>query len=256
MKWFFRFRFQGTHVFGGLGILGLFLIWYKASCAFSGLVVPGPRETLAAAVGLLSDTGFWGGHFWVSLRRMGLALGLGIFAGGTLGLLAGLMPQFRALVEPIRWILTTVPGVVIVIVFMLWFGMGDKMVIAIAASMGAPIIFVNLADALGRVDHHLQEMAQVYRFSLRMRIIKIYVMATAGPFFSALIIAGGNIVRVSVLAEVMGADNGIGHCMSLARSQLDTPALYALALISMCVAGGVEFFIFRPLERRMKGRCP
>lgn len=250
-----RFRFRGTQIFGVLGILGLFLAWHQASCAFSGLVVPAPWETLTAAARFLSDTGFWAEHLWVSLRRMGLALGAGILAGGTLGLVAGLVPQVRALVEPVRWILTTVPGVVIVIVFMLWFGMGDVMVISIAASMGAPIIFVNLADALGRVDRHLLEMARVYRFSLKTRLVKVYAMAVAGPFFSALVIAGGNIVRVSVLAEVMGANKGIGHCMALARTQLDTPALYALALISMCVAAGVEFFIFRPLERRMKGRC-
>ncbi len=253
----FRFRwfpFRGTQVFAGLGILGLFLAWHQASWAFSGLVVPGPWETLEAGARLLSDTGFRDGHLWVSLRRMGLALGAGILAGGFLGLMAGLVPQVRALVEPVRWILTTVPGVVIVIVFMLWFGMGDVMVISIAASMGAPIIFVNLADALGRVDRHLLEMARVYRFSLKMRLVKVYAMAVAGPFFSALVIAGGNIVRVSVLAEVMGADKGIGHCMSLARTRLDTPELYALALISMCVAAAVEFFLFRPLERRMKGR--
>lgn len=251
---FRRFRFRGTQVFAGLGILGLFLAWHQASCAFSGLVVPGPWETLEAGARLLSDTGFRAGHLWVSLRRMGLALGAGILAGGALGLVAGLVPQVRALVEPVRWVLTTMPGVVIVIVFMLWFGMGDVMVISIAASMGAPIIFVNLADALGRVDRHLLEMARVYRFSLKMRLVKVYAMAVAGPFFSALVIAGGNIVRVSVLAEVMGADQGIGHCMSLSRTRLDTPELYALALISMCVAAAVEFFLFRPLERRMKGR--
>nr|WP_321396376.1 ABC transporter permease subunit [uncultured Desulfobacter sp.] len=246
---------RGIHIFAGLGVLGLFLAWYHASRAFSGLVVPAPGETLAAAARLLSDTEFWAGHLLVSLRRMGLAMGAGILAGGILGLAAGLVPQVRGLVEPVRWILTTVPGVVIVIVFMLWFGMGDRMVISIAAGMGAPIIFVNLADALGRVDRHLLEMARVYRFSLKMRLVKVYAMAVAGPFFSALVIAGGNIVRVSVLAEVMGADKGIGHCMALARTRLDTPELYALALISMCVAAGVEFFIFRPLERRMKGRC-
>ncbi len=254
MKNFSPFSSPGIQIFRLLGILGLFLAWYQASCAFSGLVVPAPQETLAAAVKLLSDTGFWAGHLWVSLRRMGLALGTGILAGGTLGLMAGLVPGIRALVEPVRWILTTVPGVVIVIVFMLWFGMGDVMVISIAASMGAPIIFVNLADAMGRVDRHLLEMARVYRFTLKMRIIKIYAMAAAGPFFSALVIAGGNIVRVCVLAEVMGADKGIGHCMAVARTRLDTPALYALALISMCVAAAVEFLVFRPLERRVKGR--
>lgn len=237
-----------------LGMMALIFAWHRAGIVFSGLVVPLPMETLKAVVYLLTDTAFWGGHLWISLKRMAMALGAGIAIGGTLGVFAGLVPGFRAFVAPVRWILTTVPGVVIVIVFMLWFGMGDTMVIAIAASMGAPIIFVNIADAMGQADAALLEMARVYRFSPWTRLTKIYAMAAAGPFFSALVIAVGNIVRVAVLAEVLGASQGIGHCMAIARTRLDTPGLYALALISMCVAGGAEFLIFRPLERRMTGR--
>ncbi len=241
-------------VFTVLGVAALGFAWHRAGLVFSGLVVPRPMETLTAAARLLCDNAFWANHLWISLKRMALALGAGVVIGGTLGVCAGLVPWFRAFVEPLRWILTTVPGVVIVIVFMLWFGMGDTMVIAIASAMGAPIIFVNLADAMARVDDQLLEMAKAYRLSPWTRLTKIYAMAGAGPFFSALVLAAGTIVRVAVLAEVLGAAQGIGHCMAIARTRLDTPALYALALISMCVAGGAEFFIFRPLERRMTGR--
>lgn len=241
-------------LFTALGITVLAFAWQRASIHFSDLVVPRPLSTLKAATHLLSDTAFWGGHLWISLKRMATALGAGIIIGAGLGIPAGLIPWFRAFVEPVRWMLTTVPGVVIVIVFMLWFGMGDTMVVAISAAMGAPVIFVNLADAMARVDASLLEMARVYRFSPWTRLTKIYAMAAAGPFFSALVIAAGTIVRVAVLAEVLGAGQGIGYCMAIARTQLDTPTLYALALISMCVAGGAELFIFRPLERRMTGR--
>ena len=238
-------------ILGGLLLLGM---WQWAADAFSGLVVASPRDTVAAAVSLLSDEGFRGDHLWVSLRRMALALLACVLAGGGLGLLGGIYAWVRALVEPVRWMLATIPGVVVVVVFMLWFGMGDMMVISIAASMGAPVIFVTLADAMARVDEDLLDMARVYRFGFKMRLVKIYLMAAAGPFFSALVIAGGQVVRVSVLAEVLGAGKGIGYCLAVARSRLDTPELYALALISMGVAAGAEGFIFRPLERAMADR--
>ena len=235
------------------GILMLVGAWQLISLSFSGLVVASPVESLAAALALIRDNDFMCRHFWVSLTRMGLALGGGVLVGGTLGVASGIFPGVRSLVEPLRWMLMTVPGVVIVVVFMLWFGMGSLMVVSIAGSMGAPIIFVNVADAMSRVDKNLMEMAQVYRFNLKTRLMRIYAMAVAGPFFSALAIAAGNIIRVVVLAEVLGANEGIGYCLAIARTRLDTPALYGLALISMSVAGGMEFFIFRPLERCLTG---
>jgi NitT/TauT family transport system permease protein len=242
-------------VFFFLGILLLLAAWHLAASAFSGLVVASPRDTIEAALALLSNGEFWFSHLAVSLRRMGLALCVCVLAGGILGLLGGIFHQVRALVEPVRWMLATVPGVVVVVVFMLWFGMGDLMVISIAASMGAPVIFINLADAMGRADENLLAMAKVYRLSFRAKLVKIYAMAATGPFFSALVIAGGSIVRVSVLAEVLGAGQGVGYCLAVARSRLDTPELYALALISMGVAAGAEAFIFRPLERHMTDRA-
>ncbi|MCG8568304.1 MAG: ABC transporter permease subunit, partial [Desulfobacterales bacterium] len=226
-------------------------LWQWAAWAFSDLVVAAPLETLSAVLALVSDSDFIFNHFLVTLGRMALALAVGIGVGGILGIAAGLAPGVRPLVEPLRWMLMTVPGVVIVVVFMLWFGMGTAMVVAIAASMGAPVIFVHVADAMALADEDLLEMARVYRFGFRGRLIRIYAMAVAGPFFSALVVAAGNTVRVVVLAEVLGANQGLGHCLAMARTHLDTPVLYALALISMSMVGGMEFFVLRPLEKRL-----
>ncbi len=234
-----------------IGVLLLLGLWQWAACAFSGLVVASPLDTMASVLALMSDSDFIFKHFLVTLGRMVLALGIGIGVGGILGLTAGLVPGVRAMVEPLRWMLMTVPGVVIVVVFMLWFGMGTAMVVAIAASMGAPVIFVHVADAMALADKNLLEMARVYRFGFRARLIRIYAMAVAGPFFSALVVVAGNTIRVVVLAEVLGANQGLGHCLAIARTRLDTPGLYALALISMSVVGGMEFFLLRPLEKRL-----
>ena len=233
------------------GILLFFGLWHWASEAFSGLVVAPPLDTFAAGYRMVTNPEFLTRHFGISLVRMGMALGIGVATGGTLGVFAGLFPAVRALLEPLRWMLMTVPGVVIVVVFMLWFGMGTPMVVAISASMGAPVIFVHVADAMALVDRQLLEMARVYGFGFRARLVRIYAMAVAGPFFSALVVVAGNTIRVVVLAEVLGAGQGIGYCLSVARSRLDTPDLYALALISMAVVGGLEFFLLRPLERKL-----
>lgn len=233
------------------GVLVLIAAWHWVSHISSGLVVAPVGETLSALLRLIGDNAFLRGHFGISLERMLCALALAVCIGLTLGVLAGLSPELRAILEPLRWMLMTVPGVVIVMVFMLWFGMGSIMVITIAATMAAPIIYIHVVDAMLMVDRSLLEMAKVYNFGFRKKLFCIYGMAVAGPFFSALVVAAGNIIRVVVLAEVLGANEGMGYCLSIARTRLDTAELYALALISMSIAGGLEFFLFRPMANKL-----
>ena len=243
--------FTSRFVFRVIGILLLLLAWELVSRIHSGLVVASVLDTLVAGFRLSLDQSFLFHHCAVSLGRIACALSFAVIIGIVLGMIAGLVPEIRNMLDPLRWMLMTIPGVVVVVVFMLWFGMGSVMVISIAATMAAPVIYINVADAMLLVDKKLLEVARVYNFGMIASLLKIYVMAVAGPFFSALVVAVGSITRVVILAEVLGTNEGIGHCLAIARTTLDTPQLYALALISMSIAGGLEFFLFRPMARKL-----
>ncbi|WP_035274075.1 ABC transporter permease [Desulfogranum japonicum] len=243
--------FTSRLIFRAIGILLLLMAWELASRIHSGLVVASVLDTLWAGFKLSQDQSFLIQHCAVSLGRVAGALSFAVIIGVGLGMIAGLVPEIRTMLDPLRWMLMTVPGVVVVVVFMLWFGMGSVMVISIAATLAAPVIYINVADAMLLVDKKLLEVARVYNFGMIATLLKIYVMAVAGPFFSALVVAVGNIIRVVILAEVLGANEGIGHCLAIARTVLDTPQLYALALISMSIAGGLEFFLFRPMANKL-----
>lgn len=237
-----------------LGIVLLVIGWELLSRHFSGLVVAGPGETLVALFRLLGDKTFLMRHLLPSIERLALALCFGVGGGAALGVLAGLIEPLRLMLAPARWILTSVPGVVIVVIFMLWFGMGTTMVVCITATMIAPIIYVNAADAMMRVDRNLLEMAAVYQFPLRMRLVRIYAMALAGPLLSGAVIATGNGIRLVVLAEMLGANEGIGHALAISRANLSTDELYALTLLAMLVIGGVEVLLLRPVRKAVQRR--
>ena len=236
----------------GIGLLAVG--WELLSRHFSGLVVAGPGDTLAALFRLLGDRGFLVRHLMPTLERLGLALCFGVGSGAALGVLAGLVEPLRLVLAPARWILTSVPGVIIVVVFMLWFGMGTTMVVCITSTMVAPVIYVNAADAMMRVDRNLLEMASVYRFPLRMRLVRIYAMALAGPLLSGAVIATGNAIRLVVLAEMLGANQGLGHALAISRANLSTDELYALTLLAMLVIGGVELLLLRPVRKAVQRR--
>lgn len=237
-----------------LGLVLLVLGWELLARNFSGLVVAGPEETLSALFRLFGNRTFLTTHLAPTLERIGMALCFGIGSGALLGILAGFVEPVRLMLAPARWILMSIPGVIIVVVFMLWFGMGTTMVVCITATMVAPVVYVNVADGMMSVDRNLLEMARVYRLPLHMRLGRIYIMALAGPLLSGTVIATGNGIRLVVLAEMLGAHQGIGHALSIARANLQTDELYALTLLAMLVIGGVEVLLLRPARKAVQRR--
>ncbi len=237
-----------------LGLILLILGWELLARHYSGLVVAAPGETLAALFRLFKNETFLARHMGPTLERIGLALCFGIGSGAALGVLAGFVEPIRLMLAPARWILTSIPGVIVVVVFMLWFGMGTTMVVCITATMVAPIVYVNVADGMMSVDRNLLEMAKVYRLPLCMRLVRIYAMALAGPLLSGAVIATGNGIRLVVLAEMLGANEGIGHALAISRSNLQTDELYALTLLAMLVIGGVEVLLLRPARKAVQRR--
>lgn len=237
-----------------LGLALLAGVWEICSRHYSGLAVASPWDTLAALAALLGQGDFLREHLLTSLLRAALGLGLGFAVGLSLGALAGALPPLRRVLAPARWMLMSVPGVVVVMLAMLWFGMGGVMVVAIVAGMTAPVIYVSVVEGLDAVDRRHLEMAKVYRLPLAMRLYRIYVMAMAGPLLSGGLVALGGAIRMVVLAEALGAGQGLGYSLALARTNLQTPQLYALALLCICIVAGTELVVLRPVRRRVLRR--
>jgi len=226
----------------------LIAVWHVLSLFMPGIVLASPADTLKALVGMFATWRFWT-HLWISFRRIIAGVCIGSGAGLVLGLLAGLNEDVRNFLEPLRWVLMSVPAVVVVVTAMLWFGMGSTMVVFITGLLISPIIYINTVTGLGLVDENIIEMARLYNFSLRLRIRHVYIPALTGPLASAMVVAVGMGVRVVILAEVMGTGEGIGHALSLTRSNLEVPELFAWVVVCIGIVGLIEYAVLKPVER-------
>ena len=63
---------------------------------------------------------------------------------------------------------------------------------------------------------------------------------------AGLTLAAGIGVRALILAEFLGARDGIGHSLFLSWTFLDTPQLFAWILMCFLLLGMIEFGILRP----------
>lgn len=233
-----------------LGAVLILLGWQLLALRLGPLLMATPWQTVQAMAGLPFEADFRL-HAGVSLLRIALGVGLGCALGFGLGLLAGLDERLRGLLEPLRWLLMATPPVVVVVLAMLWFGLGSAMVIFISVLMLAPGMYVNTVKGMLMVDRDLLEMTRVYRFSPWQRLRHLYVPALAAPLGAALLIATCAGVRLVVMAEVLGAESGAGFALANARSTFDSAGLYAWTLLILLLVAGLEFALLQPLQRRM-----
>ena len=229
----------------GLGILATLAVWQILSLVFSQIIVASPSATFMALVRLAS-----GGELWIqlgySLSRLLIGLFASAAAGVILGLAAGINPRFQLFLEPARWVVMTVPAIIISVLALLWFGIGSTQVIFMTAVITLPIIYVNTVEGMRAIDARIIEMAEVYRISSRLRLTEIYLPGIGSAIMAGLTLASGVGVRALILAEFLGARNGIGHSLFLSWTFLDTPSLFAWILLALALLGLVEFGLLRP----------
>jgi NitT/TauT family transport system permease protein len=186
-----------------------------------------------------------------ALKRLVIGLAVGAAVGWVLGVFAGLGPRLRSFLEPLRWVGMTIPAVIIAVLAGLWFGLGDFTVIFMVAVIVTPTMYVNTLAGVLAIDPRLVEMGKVYRFSRRLLLTEVYLPGIGSPVMAGLTLATGIAVRAVVLAEVLGAMDGIGHSFARANSFLDTPELFAWIVVLLALMGILEFGVLRPLRRRV-----
>ncbi len=234
----------------GLGIAGMLVVWQILSMLFSPVIIASPASTLEALWHLAQDGELWK-QFGNSLGRLLIGLAGGAIIGITLGVLAGLYPRLRLFLEPMRWGIMTVPVIVLSVLAMLWFGIGSAGAVWVTGVITVPTNYVSTLEGMLAIDSRIVEMSNVYRIPPRLRLTQIYLPGIGSSVMAGLTLASGIGVRASILAEFMGARNGIGHSLFLSWTFLDTASLFAWIIVTFALLGLVEFGFLRPVRDRL-----
>ncbi len=221
--------------------------WQILSLNMHAIVLASPMQTITS-LWVMLQTPYFFEHFSITLMRVSIGLLIGGFVGFFLGIIAGLSRDIKCLLEPLRWLTMSIPPVVVVVLAMLWFGMGSTMAIFLIAVLIAPTIYINTARGIEMVDKDLVEVARIYKFSAFTILKDVYTPAIAGPLSAAIVLGTCQAARVVVMAELLGANEGVGYAIGFTRSNLEIPQLFAWVLTTLFIVAIFEFILFRPIQ--------
>lgn len=232
-----------------MGILLLLAIWWLVSLLTGPLVLPDPWTVLKALSSMVQEPQFYQ-HLGISLYRLVIMLLFAAPIGMLLAIPAAFEQRLEQVLEPFRWLSMTVPPIIVIVVLMFSLGMGTKMIVVFGAFILWPVMYINVLKGCTAIDNDLLEMSRLYRFNRLTRFRHLVLPAVMPAILAGAAQVTCGAIRVVILAEVIGAGEGIGAAISFAASRLETARMTAWALVALLLAIGMEFAVLRPLQKR------
>ena len=236
---------EGTVV---LVVLG----WWVLSTRFPDYVLPSPAAVASRLAALFTDPDFIGETALSAARVVG-SVAIATAAGTALALVARLVPVLEWVVERrIQPLLNSFPSVGWAILAVIWFDISNFSVMFVQVMILTPFCLINVSEGLRALDTELVEMARSFTRS-RFRTLARVVLPLLAPYVMAAVrIAYGVGWKIALVAELFGADSGLGYLMLQAQITADAAMVFAtcLAIVVIFVAG--EKLIIDPLSRLVR----
>ena len=175
-------------------------------------------------------------HIRASLARSLPGFAIGTLLGAALGLAAGVARWFDRLLGPAVFLTYPVPKIVMLPIFMLWFGIGELSKVLIIALACFYPVFIN-AYYGAKATPTILVWSALNMGAGRGAVFRRVVVPSAAP----MILAG---MRVSLAlsfivmfaAEMINASSGLGHLIRVAENSLRFDLMY-VSLLSIAILG-------------------
>src|SRR6266850_1332338 len=220
----------------GAGLLLVVLIvWQLAALRGLPSYLLGPLEILKHFAAALGSQELYE-HAAASLVRALPGFAIGALLGIALGLAAGIARSFDELLSPLVFLTYPVPKIVMLPVFMLWFGIGDLSKILIIALACFYPAFIN-AYYGARATRRILVWSARNMGASEAEIFRRVVLPGALPqIFAGLRVALALSFIVMFAAEMINARSGLGHLIREAENSLRFDLMY-VSLLTIAILG-------------------
>ncbi|MEX0406874.1 ABC transporter permease [Aquibium sp. LZ166] len=203
-----------------------------------------PVEILASLLQALAD----GSMIRATLETLGAALG-GLLVGGSAGILAGIVLGLSGVLNRLMTVsielVRPVPSVAIIPLFMLVFGLGFRLEIAVVAFGVVWTVLVLTRAAVAGIEPRLLEVARVLGMSRAQAIWKIVLPSALPRIFVALRLAATVSLIVAVTVEVAVNPLGLGYGMQIAQQALRPEWMFAYLVWLIIVGWSFNYLLVR-----------
>ena len=218
-----------------------------------------PTEIWSSLVVLFTQGTAFGSiweNLWVTVQEALYGFLLGTLVGVALGLLLGSNTYLSAVVGPYVRIVNSIPRIVLGSIFVVAFGLGTFPKVLLAAVLVFFVVFFNAFQGVREVDPNLVANVRVLGASPLQVATNVTIPSAMTWIIASLHTAFGFAIIGALVAEVLGAQQGIGLIISQAQGTFDPNTVFACMVIIAVVTLGAEYLITVLENSLLKWRPP
>ncbi len=250
-----RLRLSGS-LLAAFGFVILISAWFAAVrfLKVPAYILPAPEAVVRAlwsglAVSPSSPLGYYL-PLWGSLKNAALGFLIGTGLGLFLGSMMAEIRTVEKMLMPYAFALQSLPKVAIAPLIVIWFGFGDGSKIAISALLAFFPVLINSFTGLRSVEPEKLDLMRSLSAS-RLETYWLVKLPHAAPFiFAGLDMAVVYALLGTIVAEFLGAQQGMGVVITQAQAVTDVAGVFA-ALVILGALGILLHTLVRRLELRV-----
>ena len=212
-------------------------------------VLPAPGDVLAQLRDWVKDHQLWG-IIEPTLVLLGVGLLAGVVAGVALGTAMGVVPFVRYYLSPFIAFFNSVPRLILIPFFIVWFGFGYTPGMIITALEIVFVVLLTVEAGVGQIQGDYVENAKMLGASWADLLRTVYLPGISIWALSAIRVSVGLGFQAAVVVEFFGSPRGIGHVIADGGTTLNSVELYAAIALTALLAYLLDV-ILRMVESRI-----
>lgn len=232
-----------------VGLVVFLAAWQVASLFYPPFLLPGPLRTVVELWELFARDNLLS-VFLTSIQAMLLGLGIAIPAGIVLGFLTGAYPMLERAVGGFLDALYVTPTIMLIPLFIIWFGIGTEARIAYILVVSYFPIVVNTFAGVRATRGEFTETARAFQAGSWAMFRHVYLPGSLPFIMAGIRLAVGRAIVAMITAEMFLAIVGLGAMVVDFGNRLATGKVLAVAVfVSLFGIAATEFV--KRIEQRI-----
>lgn len=195
-------------------------------------------------------------NLWITVQEAFLGFVVGTIAGVVFGILLGSNRYLASVFGPYIKIVNSIPRIVLGSIFIVAFGLGVVPKVLLAAVLVFFVVFFNAFQGVREVDPNLVANVRVLGASPAQVARHVTIPSAMTWIIASLHTAFGFAIIGALVAEVLGAQHGIGLIISQSQGNFDPNTVFACMVIVAVVTLVAEYLITLLEKALLKWRPP